>query len=126
MLGELTGNCPRLHDALAAAAKKKQFAAALDRVIDGQPPPGDPDEPPAILRRCTNAPSLVEEITFAILRGAPRFDEGHPDVCLDIYKKTAEGALARYGGGGRCEEAAGLLRKGLDEAKKESGDVKKA
>jgi hypothetical protein len=125
MLAELSGSCPRLHEALAAAVKKKQVAAALDRFIDGQPPSGDPEEPPPILRRCTNAPSLVEEITFAILRGAPRYDEGHPDVCLDIYKKTAEGVLARYAANGRCEEAATLLRKGLADAKKET-DVKQA
>jgi hypothetical protein len=125
MLGELGASCPRLHDALAAAVKKKQGAAALDRFIDGQPPPGDPDEPPVVLRRCTNAPSIVEEITFAILRGAPRYDEGHPDVCFDIYKKTAEGVLARYASGGRCEEVATVLRKGLADAKKET-DVKQA
>ena len=126
MLAELKSkaSCPRVADALAAGLKKKQGAAALDRFIDGQPPPGDPDEPPAILRRCTNAPSLVEEITFAILRGAPRFDAGRPEACFDIYKKSAEDVLARYAAGGRCEEAAKLLRKGLDEAKKDS-DVKK-
>ena len=118
------GACPRLAETLAAAVKKKQGAAALDRFIDGQPPPGDPDEPAPILRRCTNAPSMVEEITFAILRGAPRFDAGRPEACFDIYKKTAEDALARYAAGGRCEEAAKLLRKGLDEAKKDP-DVKK-
>jgi hypothetical protein len=126
MLADLKSKaaCPRLAEALAAALKKKQGAAALDRFVDGQPPPGDPDEPPAILRRCTNAPALVEVITFAILRGAPRFDAGHPEACFDIYKKTAEDVLARYATGGRCEEAAKLLRKGLDEAKKDS-DVSK-
>ena|SRR5215831_764718 len=128
MVRELGANgaCPHVLSALTLALKKKEPAAALDRLAAGQAPPGDPEEPPAILRRCPLLPSLVEEITFAIARGAPRYDDGRPDLCLAIYRKTAESALSRYAQGGRCEEAAGLLRKGLAEAKREHDESKGA
>jgi hypothetical protein len=119
------GRCPRVAEALANAVKKKAGAAALDRLAAGQAPPSEPDAPPAILDRCTLLPSLVEELTFAVIRGAPRYDDRRPDLCLGIYRKTAEEVVARYSAAGRCEEATRVLRRGLAEAQRE-GDPARA
>src|SRR5262249_8091617 len=96
------GTCPAVLEALADGIKHKQAEAALERLAAGQSPPGSPGAPPTILARCTLLPSLVEELSFAVSRGAPRFDAGHPDVCLDIYRTTARAVIARYGAHGRC------------------------
>jgi hypothetical protein len=118
--------CPKVMEALSAGIKKKEGAVALDRLAAGQPPPGELDEPAPILRRCTNAPALVEQITFGVVRGTPRLQEGHPDTALAVFRKAAEEAVTRFGEHGRCPEATSLLKKGLAEAKRESGDVVKA
>jgi hypothetical protein len=115
-----SGRCPRIGKTLAAAVKKREGEAALDRLAKGDPPPGDSQEPAPILRRCTLAPSLLEEITFAIMRGAPRYDAGHPEACLLIYRKAAEDAISRYGERGQCPQAVSLLKNGLAEASRET------
>jgi hypothetical protein len=121
-----TGRCPAVAAALEAGLRHKQAEHALERLAAGQAPPGDPAEPPAILQRCTLLPSLVEELSFAVARGAPRFDAGRPETCLTIYREAADAALARYAKGGRCAEAARLLRKGLADAAHESEVAKGA
>jgi hypothetical protein len=108
-----TGECPRLHETLGSAAARRNPAPVLRDLINGQPPPSDVDAPPAMLAGCPLLPALATDLTLAIVRGAPRFDEGHPDVCLAVYRKAATDATLRYGRAGACAAAAAELRKGL-------------
>jgi hypothetical protein len=118
--------CPSLLAHLRAARGRDGAQRALEQLIAGEPPEGELGTPAPILKSCTRLPALVEDLTLTVARGAPRYDDGRPDLCLSLYKKNAEEAITRYGEGGRCGGAVEILRKGLTEAKRETDERKAA
>jgi hypothetical protein len=121
-----SGMCPHVRAALQAGLDGRAPEAALDRLTMGQPPPGQPGAPAPLLDRCTLLPSLAEELAFAVLRGAPRFDDGHPERCVAVYRQAAEAAIAEYGRAGHCQAALAHVRAGMAEAKREHNPAKAA
>jgi len=111
--------CERVRDVLAGVPADR-LAHAVDSIrLD------EPDETPAssendLLARCPELPQVIEKVASAIEVGAPQFNSGDPDACLETYRGAARTITSDVVGEGRCPGVRSVLAIGLARAESAS------